>query len=165
MAKKSDKKSGLLSTNAQVADNRRARFDYHLEDKFEAGIVLTGTEVKSLRHGQCSLNESYVGPGKGEIWLFNAHIPEYQQASAQLQHDPKRPRKLLLKKREMDKLTGAANREGYTIVPTRLYFNKRGLAKLEVALAKGKQLHDKRETEKKRDWNRQKHRVMKDYNQ
>ena len=158
------KKTSLLSTNAQVTDNRRARFDYELEDKFEAGIQLTGTEVKSLRHGQCSINESYVGPKDGEIFLFNAHIPEYSPAAARAQHEPTRPRRLLLHKREIDKLMGSVTREGYTIVATRLYFNKRGIAKLEIALAKGKKAHDKRDTIKKRDWDRQKQRVLKDYN-
>ena len=161
MTKKKDK-SGLLSTNATIVVNRRARFDYHLEDKFEAGIALVGTEVKSLRHGQANIQESYVGPQDGEIWLFNANIPEYQQASQNLQHDPKRPRKLLLHKREVDKLLGAVSREGYTIVPTKMYFNARGLAKIEVALAKGKQAHDKRETVKKRDWKKEKGRIMRE---
>jgi len=162
MAKKKISKSGLISTDATVTDNRRARFDYHLEDKFEAGIVLTGTEVKSLRHGQCSLNESYVGPKGGEIYLFNAYIPEYKQAGPHLQHAPKRNRLLLLRKKEIGKMLGAVNREGYTLVPTRLYFNARGVAKLEVALAKGKKMHDKRETEKNRDWKRDKSRLMKE---
>lgn len=164
MAKKKNSKSGLLSTSVTVADNRRARFDYHLEDKFEAGIMLTGTEVKSLRHGQCSLNEAYVGPKDGDIYLFNCHIPEYAPAGNHLQHDPKRVRKLLLRQREIDKLLGAVTREGYTIVPSKIYFNKRGLAKLEIALAKGKKQHDKREDTKKRDWNRDKARIMKDHN-
>ena len=158
--KKSTSKSGLISTNKTVADNKRARFDYVIEDKFEAGIMLAGTEVKSLRHGQCSINEAYVGPKDGEIWAFNINIPEYQQASQALQHEPQRPRKLLLHKREVDKLLGSVNRGGYTIVPLRLYFNKRGMVKLEIALAKGKKLHDKRETEKKRDWNKQKQRIL-----
>ncbi len=167
MAKKSDKKkSALLSTNATVVDNRKARHDFALEDKFEAGLQLTGTEVKSLRHGQGNIKEAYVGPKEGpngsEIWLFNAHIPEYQQASQALQHDPKRARKLLLHKREIDKLLGAVSRQGYTIVPTRLFFNARGMAKLEIALAKGKQAHDKRETVKKRDWDKQKARIMRE---
>lgn len=162
MAKKKDKKSGLISTNETISDNRRARFDYALEEKLEAGIQLVGTEVKSLRHGQCSLNESHVGPKAGELWLFNANIPEYQQAGALLQHKPKRPRKLLLKKREVDKLLGAVTREGYTIVPLRIFFNGRGLAKVEIALAKGKKTHDKRETEKKRDWARDKSRLMRE---
>lgn len=162
MAQKKDKKSSLISKDATVADNRRARFDYHLEEKYEAGIMLTGTEVKSLRHGQCSLNESYVDPRQGGLWLLNAHIPEYPQAGPQLQHEPKRPRKLLLKQKQIDRLAGAVTREGYTIVPTRLYFNGRGIAKLEIALAKGKQAHDKRETVKKRDWQRDKARIMRD---
>lgn len=161
MAKKKKSKSGLISTNQTVADNRRAHRDYDIEDKFEAGIALKGTEVKSLRHGQCSIKEAYIGPKKGEIWLINANIPEYAQASGKLQHEPKRPRKLLLHKREVNKLMGAVQRGGYTIVPLRLYFNGRGLAKLELALAKGKKLHDKRETEKKRDWNKQKQRLLK----
>lgn len=161
MAKKK-KSSGLISTDQTVADNRRARFDYHIEDKFEAGIMLAGTEVKSLRHGQCSLNEAYVGPKDDAIWLINAHIPEYQQAGKHLQHDPKRPRKLLLHKREINKLLGAVAKEGYTIVPVKLYFDKRGMAKLEIGLAKGKKAHDKRETQKNRDWNRDKQRIMRD---
>ena len=163
MAKKKDqKKSGLISTNQTVVVNKKARFDYAIEDKFEAGIMLVGTEVKTLRMGHANIKEAYVGPKDGEIWLFNANIPEYQQASQNLQHDPKRPRKLLLHKREMNKLLGAVSREGYTIVPLRLFFNGRGLAKIEIALAKGKQTHDKRETIKKRDWQKQKSRIMRD---
>lgn len=161
-SKKKKSGGGLISTNQTVADNRRARFDYILEDKFEAGLVLTGTEVKSLRHGQCNIAESHVALKNGELHLLNAHIPEYQQASQHLQHEPRRPRKLLLGKREINRLMGAITREGYTIVPTKLYFNNKGLAKLEIALAKGKKLHDKRETEKKRDWNRDKQRIMRD---
>ena len=160
-SKKKDKKSGMISTNATVADNRRARFDYAFEDKFEAGIMLVGTEVKSLRMGQCTIKEAHVGPRGGEIWIFNLHIPEYQQAGPKMQHDTKRPRKLLLHKKEVDKLLGAVGREGYTIVPLRLFFNGRGLAKIEIALAKGKKLHDKRETIKKRDWSKQKQRLLK----
>lgn len=162
MAKKKNKKSGLISVNETVAENRRAGYEYHLEDKFEAGIMLTGTEVKSLRHGQCSINEAYVGPQKGEIWLFNANIPEYSQAHGDRQHEPKRMRKLLLAKKQVNKLLGATTRDGYTVIPLRLYFNARGLAKLEIALAKGKKLHDKRETEKKRDWNRQKSKLLRE---
>lgn len=164
MAKKKDTKPGLISTNHTVAKNRRASRDYNIEDKFEAGIVLAGTEVKSLRHGQCSINEAYVGPKDGEIWAFNINIPEYQQASGKQQHEPQRPRKLLLHKREVDKLLGSVTRGGYTIIPLRLYFNARGLAKLEIALAKGKKLHDKRETEKKRDWSKQKQRLLREHN-
>lgn len=160
MARKKGSKSGLLSTNATVADNRKANFEYFLEDKIEAGLVLTGTEVKSLRHGQCGLQESHIAAKKGELWLWNAHIPEYQQAGPHLQHAPRRPRKLLLSARQKDRLMGAVNREGYTIVPTRLYFNAKGLAKLEIALAKGKKEYDKRETIKQRDWNREKQRAL-----
>lgn len=156
------KKSGLISTDKVVADNRRANFEYELFEKFEAGIALTGTEVKSLRHGQCSLAESYVGPKNGEIYIHNMHIPEYMQASQHLQHDPKRIRKLLLNKREINKLMGSVQKEGMTITATKLYFNKVGMVKLEIALAKGKKSHDKRETEKKRDWERDKNRIMRE---
>ena len=163
MAEKPRKKP-LLSVNETIAENRRARFDYFVEDTFEAGIVLTGTEIKSLRLGQCSLNESHAGPKHGEIFLFNAHIPEYMQAGKHLQHSPKAPRKLLLHKREIDKLMGAVTREGYTIVPLKMFFNGKGLAKILIGLAKGKKLHDKRETEKKRDWDKQKSRIMRERN-
>lgn len=164
MAQKKSKRSGLTSTNKTVAENKRARFDYQIEETFEAGIALAGTEVKSLRMGQGSINESYVGPKQNEIWLFNAHIPEYGQAGHHLQHNPKRIRKLLLHRREVNRLMGAVTRDSYTIIPTRLYFDKRGLAKLEIGLGKGKKLHDKRQTEKDRDWSRQKAKIMKDYN-
>ncbi len=157
-------KSGLISTNATVGENRRARFDYTLEDKFSAGLVLTGTEVKSLRHGHCGLGESHVSPKRGELWLFNAHIPEYQQAGPHLQHAPRRPRKLLLNAKEIKRLSGAVQRDGYTIVPLNLYFDARGMAKLEIALAKGKKEYDKREAIKERDWNRQKQRVLRNDN-
>lgn len=160
MAKNKDKKSQLLSTDVTITDNRKANFEYFLEDKLEAGIVLTGTEVKSLRHGQCGLQESHIAAKKGELWLLNAHIPEYQQAGPHLQHAPRRPRKLLVNARQRDRMMGAVSREGYTIVPTRIYFNTKGVAKLEIALAKGKKEYDKRETIKQRDWNRQKSRVL-----
>lgn len=150
----------MISINQTVADNRRARFDYFLEDKIEAGIELTGTEVKSLRLGQCSLNESYAQEKNGDIWLVNAHIAEYMQAGAHLQHAPKRPRRLLLHKKQVNRLIGAVTREGYTIIPVRLYFNGKGLAKVEIALAKGKKDYDKRETTKQREWNRDKQRLM-----
>ncbi len=163
MAQKKNSKKGMISVNATVAENRRARFDYTLEDKFEAGIALVGTEVKSLRLGQCSLNEAYIGPSRqGEIVLYNATIPEYSQAGPKMQHEPARPRKLLLHKREINKLMGAVQREGYTIVPLRIFFNARGLAKIELALAKGKKTHDKREATKQRDWDKQKARVMRE---
>ncbi|OUT89670.1 MAG: SsrA-binding protein [Micavibrio sp. TMED27] len=164
-SKKDKKKGGMISTDAVVAVNKQARFNYILEDKYEAGLILTGTEVKSLRHGQASIAESYIGPDRdGELALFNMNIPEYQQASPKMQHVPNRTRKMLLHKREINKLLGSVQRGGYSIVPTKLYFDKKGLAKLEIALGKGKKLHDKRETEKKRDWDKQKARVLKDYN-
>ena len=161
MAKK-DKKVGLISVNQTVTDNRRARFDYHLEQKFDAGLELRGTEVKSLRHGQCSLNEAFAGEHDGDIWLYNCYIAEYQQAGTHLQHAPRRPRRLLLKKKEINRLMGSVTREGYTIVPVRIYFNDRGLAKVEIALAKGKKQYDKRQTDKDRDWGRQKQRLLRD---
>jgi len=159
--KKEEKKKKLISTDHVVADNRKARFDYEILDTFEAGIMLKGTEVKSLRLGQCSIKESYIGPKNGEIWIFNANIPEYQQAGAHLQHEPARPRKLLLHKREVNKLLGAVSREGMTIVAIKLYFNNKGKVKIEIALGKGKKQYDKRETEKKRDWGKQKQRLLK----
>ncbi|MFN3700249.1 MAG: SsrA-binding protein SmpB [Alphaproteobacteria bacterium] len=161
MAQKKNKKSGLISTNHTVADNRKAFFDYHIEEKLEAGIILSGTEVKSLRMGQCTLKESHVGPHQGDLCLINCHIPEYQQAGRHLQHDPKRIRKLLLHKKQRDRLLGAITRDGYTIMPLRLYFNDKGLVKLEIGLAKGKKLHDKRAAERDRDWQRDKSRLMK----
>ena len=144
-----------------VADNRKARFNYQIGETFEAGIQLQGTEVKSLRSSRATIAESYVSPERGEIFLINANIPVYVQAS-RFNHEPKRPRKLLLNKREIGKLMGAVEREGMTIVPLKLYFNERGRAKVEIALAQGKKLHDKRETEKKRDWEREKGRLMRD---
>lgn len=160
MAKKDKKKPELLSVNATVADNRRARFDYFLEEKFEAGIQLTGTEVKALRHGQCSFNECYAAEKQGEIWLYNCYIAPYNPAGAHLQHEPKRPRRLLLNKKQINKLAGSIKREGYTLVPVKIYFNSRGLAKVEIALAKGKAEHDKRNTIKQREWNREKSKVL-----
>ncbi|MCL4679343.1 MAG: SsrA-binding protein SmpB [Alphaproteobacteria bacterium] len=150
----------MISTDSVVAENRTARFDYELSDRYEAGIMLTGSEVKSLRLGQCSIKESHVGPKGGEIWLWGANIAEYKQAGPHFQHEPTRPRKLLLNKKEINKLLGAVAREGMTIVPTKIYFDKKGRAKIEIALAKGKKKHDKRETEKKRDWARQKQSIM-----
>lgn len=152
----------MLSVNATVAENRRARYEYAIEETFEAGIMLVGTEVKSLRLSQASINEGYVGPKDGDLWIFNINISEYQQVGARAQHEPKRPRKLLLHKREMNKLLGAVGREGYTIVPLKLFFNDKGLAKLLIGLGKGKKLHDKRQTEKNRDWKKQKSRVMRE---
>lgn len=150
----------LISINQTVAENRRAKFDYFLEEFFEAGIMLTGTEVKSLRHGQCSLSESYVIVKTGDIWLTGSYIAPYGTAGAHLQHDARRFRKLLLHKREVAKLSAATKQKGFTIVPVKLYFNARGLAKVTIALAKGKAEHDKRQTMKERDWNRDKARVL-----
>lgn len=144
-----------------VADNRKARYNYEIGEVFEAGIALSGTEVKSLRTGRSTIAESYASVDKhGEIWLVNANIPEYL-AGNRFNHEPKRLRKLLLKQREIAKLSQGVQREGMTIVPLKLYFNAQGRAKVEIALGKGKQLHDKRETEKQRDWNREKGRLLK----
>jgi SsrA-binding protein len=143
-----------------IADNRKARFNYEIGDVFEAGIALAGTEVKSLRGGKATIGESYASEKNGELYLVNAYIPEYLQAN-RFNHETKRPRKLLLHKRQINKLIGAVQRDGLTIVPLRMYFNEKGRAKVEIALAKGKKLHDKRETEKARDWNREKGRLLK----
>lgn len=142
-----------------IAENRKARFNYAIEDTLEAGIALTGTEVKSIRNGKSTIAESYADPKNGEIWLINANIPEYLQAN-RFNHEPKRPRKLLLHRKQINKLMGAVERQGMTLVPLKMYFNERGRVKLQLALAKGKQLHDKRDTEKKRDWSREKGRIM-----
>jgi SsrA-binding protein len=136
-----------------VAENRRARFDYFVEERFETGIELAGTEVKSLRHGEGSIAESYAAVEGDEIWLINSHIPEYS-------HEPKRPRKLLLRAREIAKLNGAVTRQGLTLVPLSIYFNSAGRAKVELALARGKKVHDKRETVKERDWKREQQRLL-----
>ena len=142
-----------------IAENRRARFDYFIESDLEVGIVLTGSEVKSLRTGQSNIAESYASVEGGELWLINANIPEYLQAN-RFNHEPKRPRKLLLHRKQINKLLGAVDREGMTLIPLKLYFNERGRAKLLLAVAKGKKLHDKRESEKKRDWSREKGRLL-----
>ena len=142
-----------------VADNRRARFNYEIGETFEAGIALTGSEVKSLRAGKATIAESYADARGGEIWLINSNIPEYQQAG-RFNHAPKRLRKLLLHQRQIDRLTGAVERDGMTIVPLKLYFNEKGRAKVEIALGRGKKLHDKRETLKKRSWEREKGRLL-----
>ncbi len=143
-----------------VAMNRRARHDYFITDTIEAGIVLEGTEVKSLRSGQASIQESFAGPKDGGLFLLNAYIPEYKKAGSHLQHETRRPRRLLLHKREMNKLMGVVGREGITLVPLGIYFNRRGIAKVEIGLAKGKHKADKREAIKKRDWERDKARIM-----
>ena len=153
MAKKKD------PSRRQIAANRKARFHYEIGESFEAGIALTGTEVKSLRVGKATIAESYADPRRNEIWLINANIPEYLQAN-RFNHEPKRPRKLLLHRKQINRLMGAVEREGMTLIPLKLYFNERGRAKLLLAIAKGKKLHDKRESEKKRDWSREKGRLL-----
>ena len=142
-----------------VADNRKARFNYAIGETFEAGIALTGSEVKSLRSGKANIGESYAHTRDGELWLYNSNISEYKNAGP-FGHAPKRPRKLLLHRRQINKLIGAVEREGMTVVPLKLYFNEKGRAKVELALAKGKKLHDKRETEKKRCWERERSRLL-----
>ena len=144
-----------------VAQNRRARHDYFIEETVEAGLVLTGTEVKSLRRGRASIVEAYSGDQAGELYLFNANIPVYEAAS-RFNHQPKRPRKLLVRRREMASLISRIRRDGYTLVPLKLYFNPRGIAKVELGLAKGKHKVDKRETAKKRDWQRDKARLLRE---
>ncbi|WP_271078181.1 SsrA-binding protein SmpB [Aurantiacibacter sp. MUD61] len=144
-----------------VAENRKARFNYHIEETFEAGIALQGTEVKALRAGEGSIAESYAEVKDGEVYLVNANIPEFSHGNRN-NHEPKRPRKLLLHRREVDKMFGATERKGMTLVPLSVYFNGRGRAKVELALAKGKQAHDKRQTIKDRDWKRDKARIIKE---
>lgn len=156
---KAQPKSTLI-THGPVAENRRARYDYEILDTLEAGIMLTGTEVKSLRLGKAQITESYASPERGELWLINAHIPEYLQAN-RFNHEEKRPRKLLVSKKQLAELSEGVERSGNTIVPLKLYFNEHGKAKLLIGLAKGKKSFDKRETEKNRDWNREKNRLMK----
>jgi SsrA-binding protein len=145
-----------------IAENRRARFDYFLEDTYEAGLSLTGSEVKSLRNGKANIAESYAAVEGDQIVLVNADIPPYQQAGPHFNHEPRRPRKLLLHRREIEKLIGSVQREGRTIIPTRLYWNDKGMAKLEIALAKGKNVRDKRDTVAARDWQRDKARLMRE---
>ena len=149
----------LFDKTKVVAENRRARFDYFVDDRMEAGIALTGTEVKALRQGEGSIAESYATINDEEVWLINSHIPEYSHGN-RLNHEPRRQRKLLLKGREIAKLHGAVTRQGLTLVPLSIYFNSRGRAKVELALARGKKVHDKRETIKDRDWKRGQARLM-----
>jgi SsrA-binding protein len=144
-----------------IAENRRARFDYFLDETLEAGLMLTGTEVKALRQGRANIAESYVGVEGRGLALINAYIPEYGPAN-RFNHEPRRQRRLLMHRRQIDKLIAAAQREGRTLVPTKLYFNDKGLVKLEVALARGKKAHDKRATEAERDWKREQGRLMRD---
>jgi SsrA-binding protein len=144
-----------------VAENRRARFEYFIEDVVEAGIALAGTEVKSLRSGQGSIAEAFAEVKDGQMWLVNANIPEFSHGN-RFNHEPKRPRKLLLHAREIGRMGGAVAREGMTLIPLSIYFNDRGRAKVELALGKGKKLHDKRETMKERDWKRDAARIMRE---
>ncbi len=144
-----------------VAENRRARFEYAVDEVFEAGIMLAGTEVKSLRFGEGSIAESYAEVKNGEVWLINANIPEFSHGNRN-NHEPKRPRKLLLREREIEKLHSAVSRQGMTLVPLSVYFNDRGRAKVELALAKGRKMHDKREHQKEQDWKREQGRIMRD---
>jgi SsrA-binding protein len=153
MAKKADPEKKV------VADNRKARFSYAIDGTIEAGIMLMGSEVKALRTGKATIAESYAQAKDGEIWLVNAYIPEYTMAN-RFNHEPKRMRKLLVRKTEARKLSAAVQREGMTLIPLRVYFNPKGIAKIELGIAKGKKLHDKRETEKQRDWARDKARLM-----
>ncbi len=155
MSKKSD------PNNKLIAENRRARFDYAIEDTLEAGIQLVGTEVKSLRSGRANIAESYASAEKGELWLINATIPEYPPAG-QFNHEPRRKRKLLVRGRELKKLVGAVERDGRTLAPLKLYFNDRGIAKLQLALATGKKARDKRAATKDREWKRQQSRLLRD---
>lgn len=153
MATKSDPNS------KQIAENRRARFDYFIESDLEAGMMLTGSEVKSLRRGQSNIAESYASVEEGELWLINSYIAAYKEAGV-FGHEERRKRKLLVSKRELSRLWNATAREGMTIVPLSMYFNDRGIVKLKIGVAKGKKVADKRETEAKRDWNRQKQRLL-----
>jgi len=144
-----------------VAENRKARFNYEIVETFETGLVLTGTEVKSLREGKATIADSYANEEGGELWLINSYVPEYLQAN-QFNHEPRRRRKILVKHREIARLGMAVQRDGMTLVPLKIYFNDKGIAKLQLALAKGKKLHDKRQTQKERDWNRDKSRLLRD---
>jgi len=155
MAKKKDDERKV------VAENRKARYSYAIDGTLEAGIMLLGSEVKALRAGKATIAESYAQAKDGEVYLINAYIPEYTMAN-RFNHEPRRPRKLLVRKTEARKLAASTQREGMTLIPLRIYFTPRGIAKLELGIAKGKKLHDKRETEKARDWARDKARLMRD---
>ena len=150
-----------VAVHRVAAQNRKARHSYEIEETFEVGLVLFGSEVKALREGRANIAESYAKSEGNEIWLVNAHIPEYKKAG-RFNHEPRRPRKLLLKKREVAKLIGSSDRDGMALVPLKLYFNARGIAKLELGLGKGKKHFDKREAQKKRDWDRQKARLLRE---
>ena len=154
-------KAGSADVVRIAAQNRKARHNYTIEDSVEAGIVLTGSEIKSLREGRANIADSFANEKDGELFLVNAHIPEYKQAG-QFNHEPKRPRKLLLHRRQISRFIGAIQREGMTLVPLKLYINSKGKAKLALALGKGKHQYDKRQSEKKKDWERQKARLMRE---
>ena len=157
MANKKAKKS----TTKVAADNRKARYNYEIVETIEAGLQLTGTEVKSLRGGKATIAESYASDEGNEIWLINSYIPEYLEGN-RFNHQPRRRRKLLLHRKQIEKMSASIQRDGMTLIPLKVYFNDRGRAKIELGLGKGKKLHDKRETEKRRDWNREKSRLMRD---
>lgn len=154
MAKKKDNSPHMIHSGL-IAQNKRARYDYEIIEEIEAGLILTGTEVKSLRHGRAQINEAHAGEKEGAIYLFNANIAQYKQGNIH-NHEERRPRKCLLKTRQINKLINAAGAKGMTIVPIKLYFNSRGLAKVLLGLGKGKKAYEKRDTIKKRDWERQK---------
>lgn len=156
-AKASRKEDGIKV----ISDNRRARFDYEILQTFESGIELKGSEVKSLRTGHTNLGEAYAAMKQGELWLINSNIPEYREAN-RFNHEPKRPRKLLLHRREIDKLSNGVLKEHLTIIPLKMFFNSRGRVKVDIALARGKKLHDKRETIKERSWDRERARLLRD---
>ena len=145
---------------SSVILNRRARRDYEITDLVEAGVELTGSEVKSLRLGKANIGDSYADPRDGEMWLINCHISEYSSTQKDIQHSPLRSRKLLLHKKQINKLSGSVNKQGYTLVVMKIFFNKKGYVKVEIGLAKGKKLHDKRASEKRKDWERQKQRLL-----
>ena len=159
MATKSGRSNPVGSNGTTVAMNRRARFDYFIDEELEAGVQLTGSEVKSLRAGRASIGEAYAGPMGGELFLFNANIPEYAGAN-KFNHEPKRPRKLLVHRRERNQLLGAVQRRGVTLVPMAIYFNRRGLAKVKLGVGRGKKQVDKRQAIKDRDWGREKQRLL-----
>ena len=146
-----------------IAKNKKAFYEYFINDTLEAGIVLSGDEVKSLREGMVSINESFAETENGELWLINANISSYKNSSKVFISDEKRKRKLLVKKKDISTLQGKVEREGYTIVPIKIYFNTKGLAKIEIAVAKGKKLYDKREDKKQKDWNKQKQRLLRNF--
>ena len=154
----------LRPTDKFVAQNRRARHDYFIDETLEAGIQLEGTEVKSLRLGQGSIQEAFARETDGELWLINAYVPPYQMAAPRFNHEPRRPRRLLVHRKELNKVMGLTKREGITLVPLSIYFNARGRAKVEIGLARGKRKEDKREAEKERDWQRDKSRILRERN-